>query len=44
MPVDEGTYTVVLTVVDENDKIIKSPETLITIKSSDSRAMPLFGE
>ncbi|MGD0566474.1 MAG: hypothetical protein ABSA34_03980 [Candidatus Goldiibacteriota bacterium] len=44
MPMDEGDYKAVLTVVDENDKTIKSTETLIRIKSTDAHSIPLFGE
>lgn len=44
MPVDEGDYKVVLTVVDENDKTIKSAEETVKIKSTDAHSIPLFGE
>ncbi|MCE5300669.1 MAG: PorV/PorQ family protein [Spirochaetia bacterium] len=44
MPFEDGVYRAVLTVTDENDTVIKSKETKITIKSDDNRAIPLFSE
>jgi hypothetical protein len=44
MPYEDGDYTAVMTIVDENDTTIKSEPIKIKIGSNELRSLPLFGE
>jgi hypothetical protein len=44
MPFDEGVYTVDFSITDENDKVIKAPETTVKISSSEEKSIPLYRE
>lgn len=44
MPFEEGEYKALLTLVDENDTVIKSKELTIKIQTNDARSIPMFGE
>jgi hypothetical protein len=44
MPYDEGSYTAVMTVTDENDNSLKSKAAVIKIQTNDRSSMPLLGE